>query len=294
MAAVSRGSLDQYFKETKKNKSEHKDIEPLQTTVDQIVAKNEGETEKIDVTIEHAAVAKKTVKKAKEIDQKSKTKKDEQSKERAKKRRKKKAESTEVQCIEKKIARKTIEIGDADRNLKQSSITTHFKIRRSGRRCKSSLKTEEHDKVMQKILDEDESGLEVKVLEEKGRGIFAAKDFQRGELICEYAGELIDCDLGLERERAYAENPEFGCYSYFFQYQNKKYCVDATKETTRLGRLLNHSKTNRNVCTKVFPIKDIPKLILVASRDIKTGEELVYDYGERSKVAIESHPWLKS
>ena len=70
--------------------------------------------------------------------------------------------------------------------------------------------------------------------------------------------------------------------------------VDATKETTRLGRLLNHSKTDNNVCTRIFPIKDIPRLILVASRDIKVGEELLYDYGDRSKIALESHPWLKS
>ena len=40
-------------------------------------------------------------------------------------------------------------------------------------------------------------------------------------------------------------------------------------------------------------MKDVPRLILVASRDVKAGEELLYDYGERSKVAIESHPWLQ-
>ena len=48
-------------------------------------------------------------------------------------------------------------------------------------------------------------------------------EFKRGELICEYAGELIDCEAGLQREAEYSLNPELGCYSYFFQYQNKKY-----------------------------------------------------------------------
>jgi len=35
-----------------------------------------------------------------------------------------------------------------------------------------------------------------------------------------------------------------------------------------------------------------PYLILVAARDICIGEELLYDYGDRSKEAIEAHPWL--
>ena len=59
-----------------------------------------------------------------------------------------------------------------------------------------------------------------------------------------------------------------------------------------MGRLLNHSKTQANVVTKLYEVKGHPYLCLVAARDIKPGEELQYDYGERSKAAIESHPWL--
>jgi histone-lysine N-methyltransferase SETD8 len=40
-------------------------------------------------------------------------------------------------------------------------------------------------------------------------------------------------------------------------------------------------------------IKDQPHLIFVTTRDIKIGEELAYDYGDRSKDAVQSHPWLK-
>lgn len=68
--------------------------------------------------------------------------------------------------------------------------------------------------------------------------------------------------------------------------------VDATKESDRLGRLINHSKTG-NCQTKLHDINGIPHLILVASRDIQEGEELLYDYGDRSKASIEAHPWLK-
>lgn len=61
-----------------------------------------------------------------------------------------------------------------------------------------------------------------------------------------------------------------------------------------MGRLLNHSKTLANVVTKLYEVDDHPYLCLVAARDIREGEELEYDYGERSKEVIESHPWLKS
>lgn len=68
--------------------------------------------------------------------------------------------------------------------------------------------------------------------------------------------------------------------------------VDATKETSRLGRLINHCKTG-NCQTRLHPIDGTPHLILVASRDINAGEELLYDYGDRSKASILAHPWLK-
>lgn len=75
---------------------------------------------------------------------------------------------------------------------------------------------------------------------------------------------------------------------YLFKY----YSVDATKETSRLGRLINHSKTG-NCQTKLHPINGTPHLILVASRDIEAEEELLYDYGDRSKASVLAHPWLK-
>lgn len=68
--------------------------------------------------------------------------------------------------------------------------------------------------------------------------------------------------------------------------------VDATLETGRLGRLINHSKSG-NCQTKLHPIDGSPHLILVASRDIEAEEELLYDYGDRSKASVSAHPWLK-
>ena len=68
--------------------------------------------------------------------------------------------------------------------------------------------------------------------------------------------------------------------------------VDATADNKRHGRLLNHSKTNPNVVTKMVILDNLPYLCLVAGRSICKGEQLEYDYGDRSKMSIQSHPWL--
>ncbi|XP_041792989.1 lysine methyltransferase 5Ab [Chelmon rostratus] len=171
-------------------------------------------------------------------------------------------------------------------------VTDYYPIRRSNRKTKAELKNEEHRHIDDVIKNGIEEGLQVKHIEGKGRGVFAVKDFKKGDFIVEYHGDLLELAEAKIREAKYAQDPQTGCYMYYFQYQSKTYCVDATKETSRLGRLINHSKTG-NCQTKLHPIDGTPHLILVASRDITAEEELLYDYGDRSKASILAHPWLK-
>jgi histone-lysine N-methyltransferase SETD8 len=42
----------------------------------------------------------------------------------------------------------------------------------------------------------------------------------------------------------------------------------------------------------VVVFQDRPRLILVARKDIDSGTELLYDYGDRSKESLKAHPWL--
>ncbi|KAM9744601.1 LOW QUALITY PROTEIN: N-lysine methyltransferase KMT5A-A-like, partial [Menidia menidia] len=170
-------------------------------------------------------------------------------------------------------------------------VTDYFPIRRSNRKTKTELKSEEHKHLDDLINNGTEEGMEVKHIEGKGRGVFAIKGFKKGEYVVEYHGDLLDLSQAKMREAEYAEDPQTGCYMYYFQ-QSKTYCVDATKETGRLGRLINHSK-NGNCQTRLHPIDGAPHLILVASRDIEAEEELLYDYGDRSKASVSAHPWLK-
>ncbi|XP_061673887.1 lysine methyltransferase 5Ab [Syngnathoides biaculeatus] len=171
-------------------------------------------------------------------------------------------------------------------------VTDFYPIRRSNRKTKGELKNEEDKHLDDLIKNGVEEGMQVRVMEGKGRGVFAVRRFKKGDFVVEYHGDLLEQAEAKRREARYAQEPQTGCYMYYFQYQAKTYCVDATRETGRLGRLINHSKAG-NCQTKLHAIDGSPHLILVASRDIEAAEELLYDYGDRSKEAILAHPWLK-
>ncbi|XP_026153069.1 N-lysine methyltransferase KMT5A-A-like isoform X2 [Mastacembelus armatus] len=180
----------------------------------------------------------------------------------------------------------------AGKNSQNRKLTEFYQIRRSSRKSKTELKCELKKHIDDLITKGIEEGMEERKVEGKGRAVFATRPFQKGEYVVEYHGELLQITDAKKKEAEYAQNPATGCYMYYFQYLCKTYCVDATKETGRKGRLINHSK-NGNCQTKLHDINGVPHLILVASRDIDEGEELLYDYGDRSKASIAAHPWLK-
>ncbi|CAB1352203.1 unnamed protein product [Coregonus sp. 'balchen'] len=171
------------------------------------------------------------------------------------------------------------------RNSQNRKVTDYYPIRRSSRKSKAELKCEQKKHIDDLIINGIEEGMEVQHIEGKGRGVFATQCFHKGQYVVEYHGDLLQITDAKTREAEYALNPTTGCYMYYFH-------VDATKETGRMGRLINHSK-NGNCQTKLHDINGIPHLILVASREVDEGEELLYDYGDRSKSSIASHPWLK-
>lgn len=189
-------------------------------------------------------------------------------------------------------AKKSLDKGAESKNSTNRKVTDYYPIRRSSRKSQTELKCEERKHLDELITNGIEDGLMVKHIEGKGRGVFATQSFQKGQYVVEYHGDLLLKNEAKKREASYAQDPTTGCYMYYFQYLSKTYCVDATKETDRMGRLINHSK-NGNCQTRLHDIDEIPHLILVASRDIEEGEELLYDYGDRSRASIAAHPWLK-
>ncbi|XP_050547996.1 N-lysine methyltransferase KMT5A isoform X2 [Daktulosphaira vitifoliae] len=176
-------------------------------------------------------------------------------------------------------------------NNKQQKVTAFFPIRRSARKTKNIVNEEKQRALEKAIISENEDDLKVTLFPDKGRGIIAGRDFFRGEFVVEYAGELVTIQEARNREILYSQDPTTGCYMYYFKYGSIHYCIDATAESKRLGRLVNHSRFG-NLGPKIVVLSGIPKIILVAKNDIKQGEELTYDYGDRSKESLLNHPWL--
>lgn len=173
-------------------------------------------------------------------------------------------------------------------------VTEYFPIRRSERKPKEQLLKEQMEGIEARLLANDDTnlGIEVAFIENKGRGIKAVRDFSKGEFVVEYAGDLIDIGTAKDLEAKYSMDTSKGCYMYYFKHKGKQYCIDATGESGRFGRLLNHSRVTPNCMTKVIMLHEIPRLILVAKTDIVAGTELLYDYGDRSKESLKAHPWL--
>lgn len=174
----------------------------------------------------------------------------------------------------------------------QSKITDFYVVRRSLRKTRKKLEEDRLLEIESAVIRNQETGLAVIQTEFKGRGVIAEKNFEKGDFVVEYAGDLIDLSSAKDREKQYSCNTMVGCYMYYFEYQSKRFCVDATAETGRLGRLVNHSRRRPNCKTKVLGINGLPRLILIASRNIAIGEEILYDYGDRSKASLEAYPWL--
>ncbi|XP_043250207.1 N-lysine methyltransferase KMT5A [Colletes gigas] len=170
-------------------------------------------------------------------------------------------------------------------------LTDYFPVRRSVRKSKKAVLEEKQRDMENKVLCQVEEGLEVRHFSGKGRGIITTREFAKGEFVVEYVGELIDQITAKKREKLYAQDQNTGCYMYYFQHRNHQYCVDATAETDKLGRLVNHSR-NGNLIARVVEVGSTPHLVLTAKENIPIGVEVTYDYGDRSREAIRYHPWL--
>ncbi|KAH1011727.1 hypothetical protein HUJ04_001038 [Dendroctonus ponderosae] len=186
---------------------------------------------------------------------------------------------------------KGLDIKESSKNG-QLKLTEYFPVRRSVRKTKTTVLEEQQLALENLVRRGAEEGLEVRLFGSKGRGVVAAKEFSKGEFVVEYSGELVDIMEAKDREEVYAQNETAGCYMYYFKHNGLQYCIDATKETGRLGRLVNHSRSNPNLVTKTIMVDKKPRLVLLAKDDIRKGEEILYDYGDRSKESLQHHPWL--
>ncbi|KAM5290671.1 LOW QUALITY PROTEIN: N-lysine methyltransferase KMT5A-like [Glossophaga mutica] len=178
----------------------------------------------------------------------------------------------------------------AQGRMQQNYKLKHFyPVRKSSRKSKVKLQFEERKRIDELIKNGKEEGMRIDLINGKGRGVITTKQFSQDEFVVEYHGDLIEITNTKKQEAIYAQDPSIGCCMHYFQYLSKFYCVDATQKTNCLGTLINHSKCG-NCQTRLHNINSVPHLIVLPSHDIEAGEELLYDYGDRSRASIEAYP----
>ena len=141
--------------------------------------------------------------------------------------------------------------------------------------------------VMPYLLRKNEHGVALGNDTIKGKCVIATRQFKKKEFVLNYKGDLISKKEGDVRFKKY--HIDLGSYLYFFECMGKRYCIDAT-HNDHIGRYVNHSARNPNVCAKVTLVKDLPRLYFVALNDINAGTAIEVDYGVRDK----SFSWLSN
>ena len=94
---------------------------------------------------------------------------------------------------------------------------------------------------------------------------------------------------GFARKVLYNEEQR-GSYLLFFQH-GRMLAIDATEDD---GSTINHSRQSPNVVMKTHVVEGKPRVVFVACKEIKIGEEITYDYGEKRKAFLDRNPWLRS
>ena len=123
----------------------------------------------------------------------------------------------------------------------------------------------------------------------KNWSVFAMKQFQVGDPVTEYSGSLVQRKLGKVNPKPYV---------FDFTYRNEAMSIDAMPVSQpagdgRPGMFINHSATSANIVPRLVEIgADNPHIIFFAIMSIAVGDELLYNYGDRSRDSLKRDPWL--
>ncbi|KAL6099647.1 kmt2b [Pungitius sinensis] len=105
-----------------------------------------------------------------------------------------------------------------------------------------------------------------------GRGLFCKRNIEAGEMVIEYAGNVIRSVLTDKREKYY-DSKGIGCYMFRIDDFD---VVDATMQGNA-ARFINHS-CEPNCYSRVINVDGRKHIVIFALRKIYRGEELTYDY----------------
>lgn len=113
-----------------------------------------------------------------------------------------------------------------------------------------------------------------------GYGLFTAEDIRQDDFVIEYVGELISQDEGVRREARRGDIfDEQQQSSYLFTLlEQEGTWVDAAIYGN-LSRYINH-QDDGNIMPQILYVGGEYRIKFTAQRDIKTGEELFFNYGK--------------
>ncbi|MCP9258852.1 hypothetical protein DINM_001848 [Dirofilaria immitis] len=207
-------------------------------------------------------------------------------------------------CTKKRTARKEKSVENGTNGTSSHKITEYFPLRRSNRKTEKQLEQEERSAMENAILTgSNEEFLEIFECEEKVVGFvpcgtskkmnlwLSIKDFivdrslfhswdntsvMFSDLLVSMICEVIDLRLARIREKEYAEDDSIGSFMYF-----------SNIKISNIALMLQMKRP-----TKVVELNGSKHLILIAKRNIDIGEELLYDYGDRTPCTVAKNPWL--
>ncbi|MFM7017019.1 MAG: SET domain-containing protein-lysine N-methyltransferase [Bacteroidota bacterium] len=112
-----------------------------------------------------------------------------------------------------------------------------------------------------------------------GKGLFVKKDLKKGEIVCEYEGEIVPWSVCEKR----AEEGHEG-YAFFI---TKNKCIDAYFTKDAIGRYANDAKgigrvegLRNNAQYEIKTRQGEKRVFIVATRTIKANDEVLVDYGK--------------
>ena len=177
---------------------------------------------------------------------------------------------------------------------KGDCTTNHCPCYINGRECNPhsckncNLQNQNNNRCKNLQLQQDyESKLIVGLSDIAGWGLFANEDIKKDCLIGEYKGELINDDIVSNRDRF----KDYERSTYMFKVDDE-YTVDSR----RMGNVLryaNHSKINSNSYTKIVFSGGHRKIGLYAKKNIKKGEEILFDYDGQG-ILGKQFPWINN
>lgn len=101
-----------------------------------------------------------------------------------------------------------------------------------------------------------------------GFGLFASSDIESEALIGEYTGVAMPAE---QAQRTHS--------SYKFGAETKGISLVDAKRFGNYTRFINHSEKNANCTPAYVPVDGIMHIVLVATRKISAGEQILFDYG---------------